>query len=158
MGWCTISNILIYVEYMTLYESVDIGAIKDEIIEYENRIKDKLYRNQEEKTLSVLLRKASILSDLLEIKLTSNSLEYFKNHRNEFNPKDFSNFIKTAYRKYKIAIPEDLDITGIFDAIGFGDFTPLAAHSTRCGHFLQRSAGCSLRKLSGTNGRIQDVL
>ena len=29
-------NILTYVEYMTLYESVDINALKDEVIDYEN--------------------------------------------------------------------------------------------------------------------------
>ena len=58
-------NILTYVEYMTLYESVDLGAIKDEVIEYENKIKEKIFRNEDERNLSRLLRKSSVLSDLL---------------------------------------------------------------------------------------------
>ncbi|MFA5499648.1 MAG: hypothetical protein WC404_01050, partial [Candidatus Omnitrophota bacterium] len=110
-------NILTYVEYMTLYESVDINALKDEVIDYENRIKEKVFRNEDEKTLAGLLRKASMLQDLIEVKLTSTSLKYFDEHRKEFNQQEFTDFINRMYKKYDMKIPSDLDIEGIFEAM-----------------------------------------
>ena len=110
-------NILIYVEYMSLYESVDINALKDEVIDYENSIKEKIFRNDDERTLASLLRKASILADLVEVKLTISSLNYFDEHRKEFRAQQFTDFIKRMYAKYDMQIPAGLDIGGIFDAM-----------------------------------------
>lgn len=110
-------NILTYVEYMTLYESVDINALKDEVIDYENRIKEKIFRSDHERKLASLLRKASILADLIEVKLTSTSLKYFDKHRQEFTAQEFTDFIKSMYAKYEMQIPADLDISGVFEAM-----------------------------------------
>ncbi|MFH1790577.1 MAG: cell envelope integrity protein TolA [Candidatus Omnitrophota bacterium] len=110
-------NLQLYVEYMALYESVDIGAIKDEVIDYENKIKEKVFRNDDERQLSRLLRKASVMSDLVEVKLTSKSLQYYQDHKSEFNAKEFVDFIKRVYAKYKVALPYDLDVAGVFSAM-----------------------------------------
>ncbi|HPM42318.1 MAG TPA: hypothetical protein PLV52_00585, partial [Candidatus Omnitrophota bacterium] len=110
-------NIIVYVEYMSLYEGVDMGAIKDEVIDYENAIKEKIYRNDDERKLSALMREASVLSDLLEVKLTATSLNYFKAHRDEFKPQGFSDFIKSMYAKYKMPLPAGLDVASIFEVL-----------------------------------------
>lgn len=110
-------NILTYVEYMTLYESVDINALKDEVIDYENHIKEKIFRNNDERKLAGLLRKASILVDLIEVKLTSTSLKYFDKHRQEFTAQEFTDFIRSMHARYEIRIPADLDISGVFEAM-----------------------------------------
>ncbi|MFA6078443.1 MAG: hypothetical protein WC779_01715 [Candidatus Omnitrophota bacterium] len=110
-------NVSIYVEYMSLYESVDVGMIKDEVVDYENKIKDRISRNDDERKLSRLLRDSGVLSDLIETRLTSTSLKYFKAHRDEFKAQEYTDFIRAMYRKYNLALPKDLDITAVFDAM-----------------------------------------
>jgi preprotein translocase subunit SecA/glycosyltransferase involved in cell wall biosynthesis/tetratricopeptide (TPR) repeat protein len=110
-------NITTYVDYMTLYESVDVGQIRDEVAEYEELIKERLFRNSEERELSALLKKASILVDLIDVRLTNRTLGYFLADRGNFSAAEFASFIREKYSKYKLVLPGDLDISGVFSAI-----------------------------------------
>ncbi|MFH1790586.1 MAG: hypothetical protein ABH885_01195, partial [Candidatus Omnitrophota bacterium] len=117
MGLSAYPNMIRYVDYMALYESVDIGAIKDEVVEYESRIREKLIKNEHDRKLSDLMRKAGVLCDLFEVKLTSKSLDYFQKNRSSFTPGEFTSFLAEMYRKYGMSLPADLDVAGIFGVI-----------------------------------------
>lgn len=70
-------NIILYSEYVVLYESIDLIAIFDEVESFENRLKDTLYVNQDEKDLSNLTHCVTILSQLLDTSLNSKDYEFF---------------------------------------------------------------------------------
>lgn len=110
-------NIRRYVDYMSLYEGVDIGVIKDEVAEYEGMIKEKIFRSEEERELSTLLKKASVIKDLLDVKLTSVSLNYYLANRDSFSAKEFGDFINNEYAKYQLRLSPGLDITALFEAL-----------------------------------------
>jgi hypothetical protein len=93
-------------QYMSLYESIDVGSLKDEVIDYEERIKEKIFRNDDEKELSRLLRDSGVLKDLVEIKLTTKSLDYYRSHKAEFSEAGFDDFIRKEYSRFKLTYPK----------------------------------------------------
>ncbi|MFH1310458.1 MAG: hypothetical protein ABIH85_07265, partial [Candidatus Omnitrophota bacterium] len=65
-------------EYVTLYESIDLAGLMDEIEDYESLIREKLFRNKEERALTKLLKDTAILRNLYSIRLTSGQLRYLR--------------------------------------------------------------------------------
>jgi len=97
-----------YSEYVTLYESIDIALLMDEIENYESKIKEKLFRNDEERELSKLLKDVEILRNLYDVQLTSGQLKYLMAYMADFKWKIFLDFIKDGYKKYGLVLPADL--------------------------------------------------
>ncbi|MFH1394616.1 MAG: hypothetical protein ABIH09_00460, partial [Candidatus Omnitrophota bacterium] len=105
-------------EYVTLYESIDLAGLMDEIDDYECKIREKLFRNNEERALTKLLKDTVILHNLYSIRLTSGQLKYLKNHIDNFKALEFLDFIKEEYDKYNMPLPADLsDSMQIFERL-----------------------------------------
>ncbi|MFH1798691.1 MAG: tetratricopeptide repeat protein [Candidatus Omnitrophota bacterium] len=101
-------NLEKFCDYVTLYESIDIAQLMDEIDNYECRIREKLYRNEEEKTLTDLLKKTEILHDLYNIRLTSGQLKYLMTNIGEFSETLFYKFLDESHKKYSLSFPDSL--------------------------------------------------
>ena len=97
-----------FCEYVNLYESIDITELMDEIDDYECRIKDRLYRNGDERKLTALMKDMEILHNVFAVKLTSGQLRYFRSHMEDFTWRNFLDFIKEKYAEYGIPLPADL--------------------------------------------------
>ncbi|MBI3633179.1 MAG: hypothetical protein HY226_02720 [Candidatus Vogelbacteria bacterium] len=70
-------NIILYSEYVVLYESIDLITIFDEVELFENSLKETLYKTQDERDLSQLTHCINILSQLLDTSLNSKDYEFF---------------------------------------------------------------------------------
>lgn len=101
-----------YADYMTFFESIDVDAIKDEIRALEDVIREKLFRNGDERRLFALARQTEVLRDMFEMKLSSVSLAFFREHRSEFRQEAFEEFLK---RHGVDTAP--IDVAGIFASI-----------------------------------------
>ncbi len=75
----------VFCNYVNLYESIDIGELMDEIDDYECRIKEKLFRNSDERELTTLMKNMEILDKVFTLKLTSGQLQYFRDHLDDFS-------------------------------------------------------------------------
>ena len=80
----------------------------DEIDDYECGIREKLFRNDNERKLTGLLKDVEILHNVFAVKLTSGQLRYFKGHMENFQWENFLDFIKFQYAEYGMPIPGDL--------------------------------------------------
>ncbi|RKY41394.1 MAG: hypothetical protein DRP85_06505, partial [Candidatus Makaraimicrobium thalassicum] len=108
-----------FCDYVNLYESIDIGGLMDEIDDYECRIKEKLFRNKDERQLTALMKNMEILHNLFAVKLTSGQLRYFRRHMEDFKWGNFLDFIRSRCQKYGIPIPAELAETKeLFDQLG----------------------------------------
>jgi len=97
-----------FCEYVTIYESIDIAGLMDEIDDYEERIREKLFRTNEERELVALLKNVNILRNLYSIRLTSGQLKYLRKNIKNFKNGIFLDFIKISYEKYGMPIPAEL--------------------------------------------------
>ncbi|MGB2600575.1 MAG: hypothetical protein WBD12_01015, partial [Candidatus Omnitrophota bacterium] len=112
------SELEAFCNYVNLYESIDLGALMDEIDDYENKAREKLYRNKDERELTALLKDTEILHNVFEVKLTSGQLRYFEAHMDNFRLSRFMDFIKSSYKKYGMPLPADLGETNkLFDQL-----------------------------------------
>ncbi|HTL70163.1 MAG TPA: hypothetical protein VL404_02610, partial [Candidatus Eisenbacteria bacterium] len=70
-------NIILYAQYVVLYESIDLIAIFDEVEAFENQLREKLFTTDDERALSHLEHCANILSQLLDTTLSSKDYEFY---------------------------------------------------------------------------------
>ncbi len=104
--------------YVTLYESIDIARLMDEIDDYECGIREKLFRNGDERELIALFRNIEILHNLYDIRLTSGQLRHLTARMDDFSAEIFLNFIRKQYVKYNIPIPAELaDAMQVFERL-----------------------------------------
>ena len=111
------SQLINYTNYITLYESIDIPAIFEEIKNYEDAIKEKLFKNDDQKKLHDWSRFLDTVQDLYELKLTNSDLEAFISTKDNFNPETLSELIRTVSLKYDVTISGDYDLATIFENI-----------------------------------------
>ena len=110
-------NLLRYADYMLIYEALDIDALKDSIQSLESGIREKIFRNDDERQLYALTRQCDILNDLFEVKLSSASLDYFKKKSGEFKPEVFKKFIQEQSARHRIGVDSALDVDAVFAGI-----------------------------------------
>ena len=106
-----------YVEYLNKYEQIDIMQIFGELNLYERSIKNEIYQNQSQRSLDRYLEQAHLLKELFQIKLNNDSYRQVVQYVRSTTPSEISNYIREQYKKYGIVIPEDIDISGIYEAI-----------------------------------------
>ena len=99
-------NLSNYAAYMALYETIDVEALKDEIADLEDKIREKLFRNDEERALYRLEKQTDVISDLFDVKLTSASLNYFRAHASEFDQAGLNAFLSACQTKYGLVVPD----------------------------------------------------
>jgi hypothetical protein len=110
-------NLMRYAGYRLLYESIDIEVLKDEVRELEDRIREKLFRSPDEKALFGFSKKAEVIRDLFDVKLSSAGLAFYKAHGAEFNESDFRKFLDEQGSRYGVTAAAAADLEGIFKAL-----------------------------------------
>lgn len=101
-------NLRRYAEYMAVFEGVDVDQLRDEAADFEDRVRDKLYRNDDERGLYRLKKHLEVLSDLFEVKLTTASLEYFKAHRKEYEAEGLDGLLRQLGQSYGVQVDPGL--------------------------------------------------
>jgi len=96
-------NLANYVIYTRLYEKIDNEKLFRELDEIKNAIKNKLFKNDDQRKLSAYWDNVNILLGLISIKLSNQEFDYYKAHKSEFKPEAFIDFIASKVKTYNLA-------------------------------------------------------
>ena len=78
-----------YIEYLALFEEIDHASLFNEVETLSARVKDSYFKNKSQRQLAQASQDVGVLEDLLELKLTPDSYDYYRTHKKEFRPDDW---------------------------------------------------------------------
>lgn len=96
-------NLYNYIIYNAVYSKIENEKLFNDIKNLEIAIKEKLFKNDDQRTLERLSRHIDTLLGLVNIKLLNGDFEYYKAHKDEFIHDAFLNFIKAKAARYGLA-------------------------------------------------------
>ena len=91
-----------YIEYIKQYSKIDNITLFIEIDTIEKILKDKLFTDKTQREIDRLSYTLDVLRDLFALKLTKETLQYYRDNRKEFTPAYIINFISDAAKKYNV--------------------------------------------------------
>ncbi|MFH0764512.1 MAG: DUF692 family multinuclear iron-containing protein [Candidatus Omnitrophota bacterium] len=100
-------NLINYTEYITIYESIDLLEIFNEVKAYEDQIIEKLYTTEEQKKLHDVSKCVNCIKGLFNLKLTNTDFEYLEKHVKSCKT-DLSNLRGSTYEVERVF--DNLDI------------------------------------------------
>jgi len=100
-------NLYNYIIYNSVYSKIENEQLFNDIKKLEGDIKEKLFTNDDQRTLEKLSRHIDILIGLVNIKLLNDDYEYFEKNKEEFSHEIFSDFIKKKTIQYGLAYEMD---------------------------------------------------
>ena len=83
-----------YIEYLSLFEGIDHAALFTEVGVLSDRIKESYFTGKEQKKLAQVAKDVGVLEDLLELKLTPDSYDYYRTHKKEFKPDQWASALR----------------------------------------------------------------
>ena len=108
------SNLIKFTRYIATYEDIDLIALFGEVEEFEDYIREKISKTDEERTLYNLTKTTRTIKKLFEIALTNNDYDFIISKKRYFNRALLSEFIKNGYLKYKLPFEHTYDLDVIF--------------------------------------------
>lgn len=96
-------NLANYIIYNSVYSKIDNEKLFADIKKIERAIKEKLFQNDDQRTLDRLSHHADIVLNLINIKLLNDDYDYYETHKEEFAPQVFAGFIQKQTTRYGFA-------------------------------------------------------
>ncbi len=96
-------NLYNYTIYNSVYAKIDNEKLFNDIKTVQTDIKEKLFTNDDQRTLDKLSSHIDILLGMVNIKLLNGDFTYYQTHRDEFTHEAFANFIIKQAAKYGLA-------------------------------------------------------
>ncbi|MFA5147200.1 MAG: hypothetical protein WC515_07490 [Candidatus Omnitrophota bacterium] len=96
-------NLYNYIIYNSVYSKIENEKLFHDITLIETAIKEKLFQNDDQRTLERLSRHIDTLLGLVNIKLLNGDYEYYKNHKEEFSHEVFADFMHKKTAQYGLA-------------------------------------------------------
>ena len=96
------SQLALYISYISLYSQVDNITLFEEIESIESAIKEKLFTDDTQRRIDRMSYNLDILGDMFGLKLTTETLNYYRSNRKEFTPSYFINFISDTAKRYNV--------------------------------------------------------
>jgi len=100
-------NLFNYIVYNSVYSRIENEKLFNDIKKFEEAIKDKLFANDDQRTLDKLSRHINILLGLTNIKLLNGDFDYYKTRKEEFAHEAFADFINRMAAKFGFAYEID---------------------------------------------------
>ncbi|MDP8262787.1 MAG: HEAT repeat domain-containing protein [Candidatus Ancaeobacter aquaticus] len=72
-----------YIELVELHTTVNAGKLFDEVDNLDRAIKQKLYKNKDEKELDLVIDQVKMLQNLLDLRMTRRDLTYYENNKKD---------------------------------------------------------------------------
>ncbi|MFH1283054.1 MAG: hypothetical protein ABII27_05260 [bacterium] len=91
-----------YIHYTNLHDTIDIIELFIELENVENAIKEKIYKNDDERKLDKISHDATILSEIITLESAPYRYEYFLKNESNFYVKDWVSFLQRLSEKYKL--------------------------------------------------------
>ncbi|MBI3318327.1 MAG: hypothetical protein HYZ90_04155 [Candidatus Omnitrophica bacterium] len=88
-----------YVEYLGLFEAIDHAALFTEVEGVSERVKRAYFKNKDQEELALASKDVGVLNDLLELKLTPDSYNYYAAHKREFKPDKWADTLRALGAK-----------------------------------------------------------
>jgi len=93
-------NLNLYSEYLVIYEEINSYGLLKEITALEDEIKEKLFKNNDQRALEKLSRNIRLLENMLDIAMSREDVDYYQQNKNDFRSEVFIDFIKNQSKKY----------------------------------------------------------
>jgi len=120
-------NLSNYIIYNSVYSKIDNEKLFNDIKEVEAAIKEKLFENEDQRTLERLSRHIDTLLGLINIKLLNGEFEYYKTHKEEFAPESFTDFMKAKSIQFGLAYEAEPPVVAVAEGISkLEDFYAIA--------------------------------
>ncbi|KJJ84359.1 hypothetical protein OMAG_001822 [Candidatus Omnitrophus magneticus] len=105
-----------YSNYNALYEQVDKSEITVELASLETRLRQILYKNDDEKTLAELSKTLTLTKNMFNLSMVNLDYDYYKKNTANFSVNNYTAFIKKHADKYGIntALPKDIEMLDTF--------------------------------------------
>jgi hypothetical protein len=101
------SQLAMYISYIKLYSQIDSAELFKEIDNMEESIKEVFFENNDQRRIDRLSRTIDIIRDMFELKLTKETLQYYRDNRKEASPAYLINSITDMAEKYKVTYKFD---------------------------------------------------
>ncbi|MFH1868004.1 MAG: diguanylate cyclase, partial [Candidatus Omnitrophota bacterium] len=92
----------LYTDYINMHDRVVADDLFDELDELIRRVQEKMFKNDDERLLADISRRADIIIDLLDAKILNKDLDYYKSHRLDFMPQNIAQDIAQLLVKYNV--------------------------------------------------------
>ncbi|MCM8780908.1 MAG: zinc ABC transporter substrate-binding protein, partial [Candidatus Omnitrophica bacterium] len=106
-----------YIDYVTLYEAIDILEIFNEVASFEDAIKEKLFTKTQQKDLYNYTKFTEYLKQLFEAKLINADYNVLIKLNGGISPQQIAQFLKENYARYNLVLKSELDINAIFEKL-----------------------------------------
>lgn len=90
-----------YIEYLELFERIDHAALFTEVENLSFALKDSTFTDKLQRQLAQVAKDVEVLGDLLELKLTPDSYDYYRTHKQEFKPDRWADALRELGSKLK---------------------------------------------------------
>ena len=90
-----------YIDYLSLFEGINHAALFNEVESLSGRVKDSYFKNKSQRKLAQVARDVGVLEDLLELKLTPDSYDYYRTHKKEFRPDTWADDLRALGAEQK---------------------------------------------------------
>jgi len=111
---------MVFAKYIRLYESIEIFNLYNELELVENSLREKIYRNNDERKLNELMKLVMLVKQLYVVEVNNKEYQYVKTHAGDFTSSSCAAIIKQMCKKYKVQILGEYDLSTVFDNIGDG--------------------------------------
>ncbi len=110
-------NLFNYIIYNSVYSRIENEKLFNDIKKFEEAIKDKLFVNDDQRTLDKLSRNINTLLGLVNIRLLNGDFDYYKEHKEEFAHEVFADFIKKMTVKFGFAYEIDSPSEAVIESM-----------------------------------------
>ena len=102
-------NLSLYTDYVNMHSDVIIDELFIELDDLVFGIQDKLFRNDDERLLADISRRADILIDLLDAKIVNRDFAYYNSRKKDFIPQNIAHEMAGLMVKHNVSanlVPE----------------------------------------------------
>ncbi|KJJ85248.1 Glycine rich [Candidatus Omnitrophus magneticus] len=107
-------NLELFVEYINIYEKINIFMLYKEIFLIEEKIRAVIFTSNDEKELYEIMIMTWMLKRLYTVELTSDDFQIVKTWLSNYNATKFTSFIKETCAKYNAPILAEYNIKEMF--------------------------------------------
>lgn len=100
-------NLFYYIIYNSVYSRIENEHLFNDIKKFEIDAREKMFANDDQRTLEKLSRHINILLGLANIKLLNGDFDYYKANKEEFTHEAFAAFINKMAQRYGFAYEVD---------------------------------------------------
>jgi hypothetical protein len=93
-----------YIDYLSLFEGIDHAALFNEVEGLSDQVKDSYFKAKSQRKLAQVAKDVGVLEDLLELKLTPDSYDYYRTHKKEFRPDTWAEDLRGLGQEQKPAL------------------------------------------------------